>query len=180
VALRNAPDAFGLVTRVLHWAMAAGILGMLVLGTTIAWMQPSLSNLWLFALHKTTGLILLALVILRIVWHRISPPPAPLGPPDAWEQRLARATHILIYLLLLAIPISGYVASSASGLDVMLFDRWVIPPIAPVSEAWEDAGWLVHRALTKVLMAVLVLHIAGTLKRQMAGDRTLGRMIKGR
>jgi cytochrome b561 len=179
MAWRNTPQGFGLVTRLMHWGMAVAILAMLALGTRIAGMEPALSTLWLYGLHKTVGLILLALVVLRLVWHRISPPPAPQGAPGDRTRHLARAVHGVIYLLLLAIPLSGWVASSASGLDVMLFDRWVIPPIAPVSLAWEEAGWAAHGVLTKALMAALALHVAGALKRQIAGDGTLTRMLKG-
>jgi cytochrome b561 len=61
----------------------------------------------------------------------------------------------------------------------MLFDRWVIPPIAPVSEAWENAGWAAHGLLTKLLMGVLALHVLGAVKRQIDGDGTLTRMWRG-
>ena len=177
---RNTSDSFGLVTRILHWLMALAILIMLALGTRLQSLQPGLANLWLYGLHKSTGLSLLMLVLIRLVWHRISPPPAPIGDPSALSQRLARAGHILIYLLLIAIPLSGWVASSASGIDTMFFDTWVVPPIAPVSEAWENAGWAVHGALTKLLMAVLLIHVGAALKRQMEGDGTLSRMWSGR
>lgn len=180
MAWRNTPDSFGLATRLLHWTMAAAILFMLVLGTWIEDMEPALSNLWLYALHKTVGLILLGLVLLRLAWHRFNPPPAPEGPATAWPQRLARASHWLLYLLLVAVPLSGYIASSATGLDVMLFDRWVLPPIAPVSEAWETAGFAAHGLLTRLLMAMLVLHVAGALKRQHDGGGALRRMWRGR
>ncbi len=180
MAWRNTPDSFGLVTRILHWGMALGVLGMLALGTRIAGMEPGLANLWLYGLHKSTGLVLLALVILRLVWHRINPPPRPQGDAEAWPQRLARISHAATYLLLVAIPLSGWVASSASGLDVMLFDRWIIPAIAPVSEVWEAAGWAAHGVLTKVLMALVLVHIAAALKREIDGDGTLTRMLRGR
>lgn len=176
---RNTPTRFGLVTRLLHWGMALALVGMLAFGTRIATMEPGLANLWMYGLHKSIGLILLGLVIVRLVWHRLSPPPAPQGATDDWTQRMARAAHGLMYVLLLAIPVSGWVASSASGLDVMLFDRWVIPPIAPVSEAWENAGWAAHGLLTKLLMGVLALHVAGAIKRQIGGDGTLTRMWRG-
>lgn len=176
---RNSPTRFGLVTRLLHWGMALALLGMLAFGTRIADMEPGLANLWMYGLHKSIGLILLALVVLRLIWHRISPPPAPLGAPGSWANRLARAAHALLYLLLLAIPLSGWIASSASGLDVMLFDRWVIPPIAPVSEAWENAGWAAHGLLTKLLVGVIALHAAGAVKRQIDDDGTLTRMWRG-
>jgi cytochrome b561 len=113
VAWRNTPTRFGLVTRLLHWGMALAIIAMLVLGTRLEDMQPGLANLWLYSLHKSIGLILLALVPVRLIWHRISPPPAPQGTPGDWTNRLARAAHVALYLLLLAIHLSGWVASSA-------------------------------------------------------------------
>lgn len=180
MAWRNTPDSFGLVTRIIHWTMALAIIGMLALGTRLSDMQPGLANLWLYSLHKSIGLIILALVLVRIVWHRINPPPAPQGMPDGWSPRAARAVHRLLYVLLLVIPLSGWIASSASGLEVILFDRWVIPAIAPVSEAWEKSGWAVHGIANTLLMAVLLVHVAGALKREMDGDGTLTRMLRGR
>jgi len=176
----NTPDSFGRTSRLLHWAMALGVLGMLGLGTGLRLMQPNLSNLWLYGLHKTIGLSLLALVLMRLAWHRISPPPAPLGAPQGWEVRAARLAHRTIYVLLLAIPLSGWVASSATGLDVMVFDTWVVPRITPVSELWEKRGFAVHGVLTKLLAALLVVHVAAALRRARAGDGTLRRMIRGR
>jgi cytochrome b561 len=90
MSLRNTPDSFGLVSRALHWTMALLVIAMLALGLRIEGMEPGLSNLWLYGLHKGIGIILLALVVLRLIWHRLSPPPAPLGPPDAWPQRSGR------------------------------------------------------------------------------------------
>lgn len=177
---RNSPTGFGRVSRVLHWLMALMILFMLALGTRLSYLQPGLANLWLYGLHKTVGFGVLSLVLVRLIWHRISPPPPPLGPPQAWENRLARAVHRAIYALILAIPLSGWVASSATGLDVMIFDRWVIPPIAPVSEAWDRWGFLAHRWLTRALMVLLLLHIAGAIRRGLQGDGSFSRMVIGR
>ncbi|MEO8242858.1 MAG: cytochrome b/b6 domain-containing protein [bacterium] len=180
MAWRNDPQHFGLVSRVIHWAMAILVLAMLVLGTKLSTMQPGLANLWLYGLHKTGGIIALTLILLRLIWHRISPPPAPLGPPNAWPNRAARLAHAAIYVLLLAIPLSGWIASSATGIDVMFADRWVIPPIAPVSERWEYWGFFVHKVLTKLLMLTLTLHVLGALKRVRDHDGTMRRMTLGR
>jgi cytochrome b561 len=179
VAWRNDQSHFGLISRVIHWAMAALILWQLALGITLTQMQPGLANLWLYGLHKTGGLLALALVALRLGWHQISPPPAPLGRPDHWTNRAATAVHRLTYMLMLAIPLSGWLASSATGIDVMFADRWILPPIAPVSEAWEHWGFLVHGVLTKLLVAVLALHVLGAARRGWQGDGTLRRMIRG-
>jgi cytochrome b561 len=180
MAWRNTATSFGLISRVLHWIMALAVIAMLVLGTVIADMQPDLSTLWLYGLHKTVGIAILTLAAIRLIWHRISPPPHPIGPPRAWETRAARAAHVLFYILLIAIPLSGWFASSATGIDVMLFDRWVLPPIAPASELWEKRGFAVHGILTKALIGLIIIHIVAALKRQIAGDGTLSRMIKGK
>ncbi len=175
----NDATHFGWISRLIHWAMALLILSLLVLGTKLANIQPGLATLWLYGLHKTMGLTALALVLIRLIWHRISPPPAPLGPPNAWETRAAKAVHHLTYVLLVLIPLAGWVYASASGLDIVFADRWVIPPIAPVSEAWENAGLLAHSVLTKLLMGVLVLHVAGAMRRVVQRDGTLRRLTLG-
>lgn len=174
---RNTPHSFGRISRILHWTMALAILGTLALGTYIAGMQPGLANLWLYGLHKGIGMALLALVLTRLIWHRISPPPPPLG--AGVLVRIARMVHGTFYLLLLAVPLSGWIASSATGLDVMLFDRWQVPTIAPVSETWEKIGFALHGLLTKTLFALICLHVLGALKRAIEGDGTLRRMITG-
>ena len=179
MALRNTPDSFGLVTRILHWAMALMVIGMLALGLRIADMQPGLSNLWLYGLHKTVGLTLLGLIVLRLVWHLASPTPHPIGPPGP-ARWAARGGHWLFYLLLIAIPLTGWAGSSATGIDVMFADRWVIPPIAAPSEAGEAFWFRLHDILTKLLIGLVLIHILAALKREMAGDGTLRRMLRGR
>lgn len=176
MAATNSTTDFGWVTRVIHWVMALGVLAMLGLGSYVARMEVGLSNLWLFGLHKSIGLMLLALLILRLLWHLFSPPPPSLPTDAAWKDRAARATHRAFYLLLIAVPLSGWVGSGATGLDVLLFETVRLPPLAPVSEQWEETAFMVHFVLTKVLAALAILHIAGALTR---GDGTLRRMVRG-
>ena len=172
MAWRNTENGFGLISRMIHWAMAALVLGLLILGLIIANMQPSLANLWLYGAHKTAGITALCLVLARILWHKISPVPAPMG--ATW--RVAKWAHRALYACLLVMPLSGWIASSATGLDVVIFDAVTLPAIAPVSEVWENAGFALHRATAYLLMGVLGLHIAGALSRR---DGTLARMIWG-
>lgn len=177
--LRNGQDRIGLVTRLLHWTMAAGIFATIPIGLWIANAQPSLALIPWFGVHKTIGLSLLALVLLRLAWHRATPPPGPLpgGPP--WADRLARATHRAFYLLLLLMPLSGWIGSSATGIDTVVFGRWTVPAIAPASPGIEAAAFLVHRLAAYLLAALVLLHVAGALRRAAKGDGTLRRMIAG-
>lgn len=171
---RNTESGFGLISRMIHWAMAILVVGLLILGVFIANMQPGLANLWLYGAHKTAGIIALCLVMTRIIWHKVSPVPAPFG--ATWHAAAAKWAHRALYVCLLIMPLSGWIASSATGLDVVIFDRFTLPAIAPVSEAWENVAFALHRFTAYLLMGVLALHIAGALSRR---DGTLARMIWG-
>ena len=179
MSLRNGPNEFGLVTRVIHWGMMLLIIGQLALGLRIADMEPGLANLWLYGLHKTIGFGILALVITRIAWHLISPPPLPMGPRNAafWA---ARAAHWAIYALVIVIPLTGWAGSSATGIDVMIADRWTVPPLVEASEEGEAYWFRLHDILTKLLIGLIAVHMLAAFKREMEGDGTLTRMIKGR
>ena len=181
VAARNGPDHFGWITRAIHWAMAGLIIGMLGLGLYIGDATPSLSNFWLFGLHKSLGMTALGMALLRILWHWISPPPAidPAG-LARWQWGLARLVRGVFYALMLLVPLSGWVASAAAGPDVIIFERWALPRIAPTSVTLEEFGFAVHAVLTKLMIGVLGLHIAGALYHQIVlGDGGLRRMIRG-
>lgn len=179
MALRNGPREFGLVTRLLHWATMLLVIAMLALGNRIADMQPGLADLWLYGLHKTLGVAILGLTLARIGWHIASPPPVPLGPRDMahWA---ARAAHWGFYLLLIAIPLTGWAGSSATGLDAVIAGRWTLPPIVAPSEAAEAFWFGLHDLLTKVLIGLITLHMLAAFKRESEGDGTLTRMIRGR
>lgn len=177
---RNTPQSFGWISRAFHWIMALALFAMLGLGTYLTQMQPSLSNLWLYGLHKSIGLCLLALVLLRLIWHRFSPPPPSLNNGIApWQMRASQLAHILLYLLMVLIPITGWIGSSATGIDVVLFNTITLPTIAPVSETWDSAAFLAHDILTKALMALVTLHVAAALHRHFVHrDDTLKRMFR--
>ena len=177
MALRNDAGGYGAVTRALHWIMAAGVLATLPLGLYIARMEPALSTIWLYGLHKTLGMTLLAFLVLRLLWHRASPPPAPLPGPFAGTARVA---HRALYALLIVVPLVGWVASSATGIDTVIFGRVTVPAIAPASPGLEKAAFAVHRVAAWLLGALVVLHAAAAVWHGARGDGTLRRMIRGR
>lgn len=179
MTLYNSSTHFGLISRALHWITAALVMAQAPLGLVIADMQVNLSNLWLFGLHKTLGFVVLVLVLARIVWHRISPAPTPLGDLNSLPNRLVRIVHELLYFCLICIPLSGWIASSATGLDVVVFNHITLPAIAPVSETWEKTGFALHAILTRALMALLLAHIGGAVVRAVKRDGTMTRMIRG-
>mgnify|MGYP001823113932 FL=1 len=181
MAARNDPDGFGWVTRVLHWVMAFLVLMTLPLGLWIANMEVSLASLKYFGYHKSLGVTLLVLILIRLTWHRISPPPRPMSHGLVWQDRLARTVHLSFYVLLLAMPISGWIASSATGIDTVIFNRWTLPAIAPASETWETLGFALHGILGRLLILCIILHVSGALYRALvAKDGSLNRMLTGK
>lgn len=173
---RNTDVAFGWVTRALHWIMALGVLAMLGFGSYIARMEVGMSNLWMFGVHKSIGIVLFALLAARIVWHFVSPVPESLPSGTLWKDRAAVWVHRAFYVLLIVVPLSGWIGSGATGLDVLLFNRVTLPPLAPVSEVWEETAFAVHFVATKLLALCAVLHIAGAVMRK---DGTVARMVRG-
>jgi cytochrome b561 len=178
--IANSAERYGLFTRLLHWSMAALIIAALALGAYVARMEPAISNLWLYGAHKTLGASILALAVLRLGWHRLSPPP-PIVPSRAPRaDALARLTHRAFYVLLIAVPLAGWVASSATGIDTVIFGRWTLPSIAPASPALEDAVFAIHRWAARLLALLVLLHLAGAILRQTKGEPALRRIVKGR
>ena len=182
MAARNGPNSFGWVSRLLHWLMAIGLLGNLGFGAYLARTEPTFSTLWMYGAHKSAGMTLLILVLLRIVWHRISPVPEPVSQNvPKWQHAAARAGHLALYLLMLAVPLSGWIASSATGIPTIVFNQWTLPGIAPVSETWDTLGFAAHGILTKLLIAVVIIHVAAALQHAVIyQNATLRRMVSGR
>lgn len=178
MGLRNGPESFGLVSRLFHWLMAILVLSLIALGLRLSSMEPGLSNLWLYGLHKTLGLTALGLVLLRILWHLISPPPGPMA--TGWERLFIKAWHWTLYALMIATPIAGWAGSSASGIDTLYAETFVVPPLVEADETSEFVWFILHEIFAKTLLGMVLVHMLAALRRGMAGDGTLTRMLRGK
>lgn len=161
---RNNASRWGAVAQCLHWSVAALIFALMAIGWLAVLTPLSPTKIDLYYWHKSIGMLVLALVIVRLVWRMIDPaPPLPDGLP-AWEPALAKATHILLYALMLMMPLSGWLINSASGLPFKIFWLIPLPSIAPVSASLERVFELLHLALFWTLAAVLIGHIGASLR----------------
>ena len=160
----------------LHWLVAALVVAQFAWGW---WMQeipkqPVGPRVDAFNLHKSVGIAILALTLVRLGW-RLAHPPPPLALP-AWEARLAHAVHVLLYVVLIVQPLSGYLGSVFSGYPVKLFG--VVMP----SWGWKDDGIkelmsAVHLVDSFVLLGLVALHVAGAAKHAADGSGVLRRML---
>jgi cytochrome b561 len=162
---------------VLHWSIAALVLFMIALGWSMQAIPkvPVGPRVDAFNLHKSIGLSLLALMVLRIAWRAGHPPPA-LGPMPRWQARTAVAVHALLYVCLFVQPLTGYLGSAFSGYAVKIYGV-VLPVWAAKNEALKDAMSVAHLANSWVLVTTLALHLSGVAKHALVDrDGTLRRM----
>ncbi|MEN0087861.1 MAG: cytochrome b/b6 domain-containing protein [Pseudomonadota bacterium] len=193
VALDHQPAAtarYTSVAIVLHWTIALAILFQLGSGQWMIHWAPENSQLTFdtYQVHKTVGLIILALSLARLYWRLSHKPPAPQPNWGAWEHRAAHVAHIAFYVLMIGAPLSGWLMVSVSPTAIPTFFAMVetlpfahLPGFADwSSEARKVAEeWLIfiHEIFAKSIFAILALHIAGALKHHVVdGDGTLRRM----
>jgi cytochrome b561 len=154
----NAPARF------FHWLIALLIFAQLALGiAAVNWpLSPTKVNLFFW--HKSIGMTILILAVLRLAWRfRNSVPALPEDTPE-WERLAARASHFLLYVAMLGLPVSGWVVSSASGIPFRIFWTIPLPAIVEVDKQTAEFATLVHHAFVYALLALLVVHIGAALR----------------
>ena len=172
----RAPPRYTTTAIVLHWGIA------LLLAFEFArgfWMQdipkqPVGPRVDAYNLHKSFGMLLLALTLVRLGW-RIGHAPPPLPAMPAWRSRLALATHVTFYVATIVLPLSGFLGSVFSGFPVKLFGL-TLPPLGSPSIALKDLMSAIHLTVAWILAAATLLHVAGAVAHGFAADGLLARM----
>jgi cytochrome b561 len=161
---RNSPTRYSAVAKAFHWIIAA----LIVTQFTLAWMADDLPlgahKLALLARHKSFGMTVLMLAILRLLWRLKNPPPALPPGMTPLERRLARASHAAFYFLLFAMPMTGWLMSSAKNYSVSWFSLFTWPNLIGKNEAAFDLLRSTHDTLSVVLFSIALLHILAALK----------------
>jgi cytochrome b561 len=187
VRLGDSAAGWGLVTRALHWTMAALLLFQLGLGVTMVRVPDLLTRFSLTQTHKSWGTVLFLLALLRLAWRlgNRSRPPLPAAMPP-WQRRMATGSHRLFYVLMLLLPLSGWIVASASPtqdlleMQNMVFGLVALPdPFVPGSAAVEAVAARVHAGAAIALAGLLALHAGAALKHQFVDrDGLIARMIR--
>ncbi|UYN97405.1 MAG: cytochrome b [Enhydrobacter sp.] len=152
------------LAKLLHWLTALLVLGLLMVGLWMTGLPFGLPKLQAYAWHKWIGLLVLALTVARLFWRRRFPPP-PL--PDRiapWEKRLAPLAHGSLLALLLAMPVTGWLMSSAGGVAVVWFGILPLPDLVPRDQQLFAALRTSHRILSRLLIALVALHVLAVLR----------------
>lgn len=179
MSLKNTADRWGPVSQALHWLIVLLVLVLAIVGLSLDSLPKTPKYFWVYTMHKSVGITVLALVLARIGWRLYAGAPLPVAGTPAWQARVASATHVLLYALLLAMPLSGWLNDSASGLrPFRWFGLFVMPKLAGPDAALADNAQEAHELLFWVLVALVALHAAAALHHHLfRNDATLSRML---
>lgn len=177
MALKSTEQRWGVLAKSFHWLMALGIVGAGVLGLIMTEMDRGMDKLNMYALHKSIGLTVLALLLLRVLWRFIDRRPAD-EPMPRIQRICAHAVHGVLYLFMLAMPLSGWLFNSASGFPLQWFKAFNLPALVAKNEDLAELAIDAHELMFWVLVAVLVAHVGGALYHHFfERDNTLLRML---
>jgi cytochrome b561 len=170
-------DTYGFVAKTFHWFIAL----LLAAQYAVGWLMPHVGrntqNTGLVSWHLSIGAATLFVIVLRFLW-RLAFPVTPDKTLEPWERQLSRITHAMLYILVVAMTLLGWAAAGYHAWGVKLFGIIPLPAIAPEGASWAHTAGDVHNSLLWVLLAFIVLHVAGAayhyfIKR----DQLLQRML---
>lgn len=176
---KNTPTRFGHLSVLIHWLVAITVYGMFALGL---WMVSlGYYDGWYHKapeIHKSIGIILFIVMIVRVIWRFTSPPPKPLSSYSHFTRISAILAHIMLYLVLFAILISGYLISTADGQPINVFGWFEIPALITEGATQADTAGQIHLYLAWFVVVLSLLHGAAALKHHFIDrDVTLKRML---
>ena len=177
--LRNSPARYGWVSMVLHWGVALVVFGLFALGLWMvgldyysAWRKDAPD------LHKSIGITLFAIMLVRIVWRLVSPPPPPLASYSRMTRIGAAFGHAFLYVGLFAVMIAGYLISTADGVGIPVFGLFEVPALVSGLPDQADTAGVIHLWLAWAVVIFSGLHALAALKHHFIDrDATLTRML---
>jgi cytochrome b561 len=175
---RNTIARWGSISQLFHWVIVALIITQFVLISIELGLPLGLQKLIVLARHKSVGITILALATLRLIWRFLNPTPLLPNTLKPYERMLAKVTHTLLYVLLFAMPITGWLMSSARNFPVSWFNLVQLPDFVAPSRPLYDALHTTHGVLAWILVATAALHVLAALKHHfILKDDTLRRML---
>ena len=165
----------------LHWLIGLMIVTSLGVGLYMVRLSLSPDKLRLYSWHKWAGVTIFMLVLVRSLWRLTHPaPPLPDDVP-VWQRKVAEATHYALYALMIVIPLTGWLMSSAKGFQTVYFGVVPIPDLLAKNEGLGETLALVHRYLNYTMIGLVIAHIAAALKHHFIDkDDILRRMLPAR
>ncbi|HBD20358.1 MAG TPA: cytochrome b [Arenimonas sp.] len=178
--IRNTAERWGWVSLSLHWLTLLAIAGLVVVGFVMQELPNSPTKIQVYGLHKSFGLTVLALTVLRLLWRLVAGTPAPVPGTPRWQSFIAQATHGALYVILLAMPLSGWLYNSASGFPLKWFGLFALPKLSGYDAGVKAFALAAHEWLFIALAVIVAVHASAALKHHyLDRDATLSRMLPG-
>jgi cytochrome b561 len=175
--LKNTLTRYGAVAQAFHWVIVALIITQFVLAKRAEGLAP-VAKIGILATHKSVGITILGLAVLRLAWRLFNPvPPLPSGAPR-WQERAAHVSHFLLYALLFITPMLGWFMSSARAFSVSWWGLVTLPDFIEPNRATFERLHDWHEAMAETLAVIALVHIAAALKHHFFDrDNVLRRML---
>ena len=172
MALNNSSSEYGLLSKALHWAMALIIITLLGVGIYMADLPTDTEEqkqyaYQFFGLHKSFGVVALVLISVRIAWIRISPAPALPAVFEPKEKMIVKGLQGLLYILMIFVPLSGYLMSNAGGYPINFFGLAELPALIGKSKEIGGIAHEAHEIMGFAILGLIVLHVAGAVKHRL-------------
>jgi cytochrome b561 len=176
--LTNDSSRYGLIAQLFHWAIVVLIVAQFVLAKKADGLPLGAAKLGTLAQHKSVGITILGLAVLRLSWRLLGSTPQLPAETAAWQRRAAHVSHALLYGLLLVIPVLGWLMSSARNFPVSWFGLVTLPDFIQPNRAAYELLHDAHEFAAKLLATVALVHIAAALKHHFLDrDDVLRRML---
>ncbi len=176
--LRNTDTQWGSVAKTFHWCVAVFIFAEFFLGWVAASLTLSPAKLNLFVWHKSIGLLILLVVALRLLWRLANPVPQPPASLPGWQRKASTGDHLAQNVLMLALPVSGWIIDSAANIPFRVFWLFQLPRLAAPSEPLEELAKSVHLGISIGLAVLIAVHTGAALWHHLiARDDVLRRML---
>ncbi len=178
MALRNTTQSYGSLAKSLHWLVALLIIGMLAVSLWMVGLPLSPDKFKIYGLHKSVGITILSLAALRLFWKSINESPLLPATMNGLEKFLAKAAHAGLYVMMFAMPLTGWCMSSAAGISVSVFGLFTLPNLVAPDKELKHQFQELHELLAWALIAMIVLHaMAALLHHFYYKDNVLRRML---
>lgn len=178
MTIKNTELRWGAISQLLHWAIVLLIATIAILGLTMTDMANGPSKIKIYALHKSLGLTLLSLVLLRLLWRFYAGAPKPVAGTPHWQERIASLTHWALYALMFAMPITGWLFNSSSGYPLQYFGLFNLPKIAAVDPGLAELSESLHENGFWLLLLLVLAHAGAAFYHHLfQNDDTLRRML---
>ncbi len=179
--IRNDDKYYGLAAQGFHWLVAALVLTTIGIALYMTGLPLSPDKIKVYNLHKSIGVTILALAVLRLLWRLASPAPPLPADMAPWERRAARASHVALYGLLFAQPAIGVLHSNAASFPVVVFGVFALPAVIGPDAELKQVLEVVHRWLGRGFLGLICLHVAAALRHHFVlKDDIMRRMLPGR